>query len=216
LKKVLVLAAGVIVAAAFNGTADAARWNGVVVAKDAKRKAVVTVSRGSVRTVRAPAKFRRLRVGQRVAVTARALPDGTFAAAVVRGQGRVTRVRFRGVVVRHDRRAGRLILSAGSSVFAARMTGRSPASANPDSGLKPGDKVAVDGDVGGGSLKAGDVDEIGHADVLELEGIFLYTTKEGFDLAVPPRARPRRRARRHARAAVQGRRPDRGSRSRRR
>jgi hypothetical protein len=84
LKKVLVLAAGVIVAAAFNGTADAARWNGVVVAKDAKRKAVVTVSRGSVRTVRAPAKFRRLRVGQRVAVTARALPDGTFAAAVVR------------------------------------------------------------------------------------------------------------------------------------
>jgi hypothetical protein len=184
LKKVLVLAAGVIVAAAFNGTADAARWNGVVVAKDAKRKAVVTVSRGSVRTVRAPAKFRRLRVGQRVAVTARALPDGTFAAAVVRGQGRVTRVRFRGVVVRHDRRAGRLILSAGSSVFAARMTGRSPASANPDSGLKPGDKVAVDGDVGGGSLKAGDVDEIGHADVLELEGIFLYTTKDGFDLAV--------------------------------
>jgi hypothetical protein len=110
------------------------------------------VSRGSVGTVRAPAKFRRLRVGQRVAVTARALPDGTFAAAVVRGQGRVTRVRFRGVVVRHDRRAGRLILSAGSSVFAARMTGRSPALANPDSGLKPGDKVAVDGDVGGGSL----------------------------------------------------------------
>jgi hypothetical protein len=126
LKKVLVLAAGVIVAAAFNGTADATRWNGVVVAKDAKRKAVVTVSRGSVRTVRAPAKFRRLRVGQRVAVTARALPDGTFAAAVVRGQGRVTRVRFRGVVVRHDRRAGRLILSAGSSVLAARVTARSP------------------------------------------------------------------------------------------
>lgn len=40
------LAAGVIVAAAFNGTADAARWNGVVVAKDAKRKAVITVPRG--------------------------------------------------------------------------------------------------------------------------------------------------------------------------
>lgn len=64
------------------------------------------------------------------------------------------------------------------------MTGRSPASANPDSVLEPDDKVAVDGDVGGGSLKAGDVDEIGHADLLELEGIFLYTTKEGFDLAV--------------------------------
>lgn len=184
MKKVLVLAAGVVLAAAFNGTADAARWSGVVVAKDAKRKAVVTVSRGSVRTVRAPAKFRRLRVGQRVVVAARPLPDGTYAAAAVRGQGRVTRVRFRSVVVRHDRRAGRLILSAGSSVFAARMTGRSPASSNPDSGLKPGDKVRVGADVDEGKLEADDVDEIGHADVLELEGIFLNTTKGGFDIAV--------------------------------
>ena len=53
-------------------------------------KAVVTVSRGSVRTVRAPSKFRRLRVGQRAAVTARTRPDGTYAAATVRGQGRVS------------------------------------------------------------------------------------------------------------------------------
>ena len=43
-------------------------------------------SRGSVRTVRAPSKFRRLRVGQRVAVTACTLSDGTYAAAAVRGQ----------------------------------------------------------------------------------------------------------------------------------
>ena len=184
MKKVLVLAAGVVLAAAFSGTAGAATWTGVVLAKDAKRKAVVTVSRGVVRTVRTPSKFRRLRVGQRVAVTARTRPDGTFAAAVVRGQGRVTRVRFRGVVVRHDRRAGRLILSAGSSVFAARMTARSLASASPDSGLRPGDKVAVDAEVGDGKLEAGDVDEIGHADVLELEGIFLRTTEDGFDIAV--------------------------------
>lgn len=84
--------------------------NGVIVAKDAKRKALVTVSHGSVRTVRAPNKFRNLRVGQRVAVKARMLTDGTYAAAAVRGQGRVSRVRFRGVVVRQDRRAGRLIL----------------------------------------------------------------------------------------------------------
>src|SRR5215218_139121 len=144
MKKLLVLAAGVILAAALSGTADAARWSGVIVAKDAKRKAVVTVSRGSVRTLRAPAKFRRLRVGQRVAVIARALPDGTFAAAVVRGTGPRHPRSLRGVVVRHDRRAGRLILSAGSSVFPARMTGRSPASASPDSGLRPGDKVTVD------------------------------------------------------------------------
>ena len=66
--------------------------------------------------MRAPNKFRHLRVGQRVAVNARRLSDGTYATATVRGQGRVSRVRFRGVVVRRDRRAGRLILSAGKSV----------------------------------------------------------------------------------------------------
>lgn len=87
----------------------------------AVRKAVVVVSRGSVRTVRTPNKFRHLRVGQRVAANARKLSDGTYVAAAVRGQGRVSRVRFRGVVVRQDRRAGRLILSAGKSLFAARM-----------------------------------------------------------------------------------------------
>ena len=131
MKRAFVLAAAVPVTAA--------------VAKDAKRKAVVTVTRGSARTVRAPSKFRRLRVGQRVAVDARTLPDGTYAAATVRGQGRVSQVRFRGIVVRHDRRARRLILSAGDSVFAARMAGRSTS-------------------------------------LLELEGIFLYASKGGFDM----------------------------------
>jgi Domain of unknown function (DUF5666) len=184
MKRAIVLVAALLVTAALCGTADAARWNGVVVAKDAKRKAVVTVSRGSVRTVRAPNRFRRLRVGQRVAVNARRLSDGTYAAATVRGQGRVSRVRFRGVVVRRDRRAGRLILSAGKSVFAARMTGRTLSAAVPDRGLQPGDKVAVDGDVGDGSLEADEVDEVGHADLLELEGIFLYATEDGFAIAV--------------------------------
>ena len=184
MKRAFVLAAVLVTAAALSGTADAARWNGVIVAKDAKRKAVVTVTRGSVRTVRAPSKFRRLRVGQRVAVNARTLPDGTYAAATIRGQGRVSQVRFRGIVVRHDRRARRLILSAGDSVFAARMTGRSTASAAPSRGLTPGDKVKVDGDVGDGSLDADEVDEVGHASLLELEGIFLYASKGGFDMAL--------------------------------
>ena len=43
MKRAFVLAAVLVTAAALNGTADAARWNGVIVAKDAKRKAVVTV-----------------------------------------------------------------------------------------------------------------------------------------------------------------------------
>jgi hypothetical protein len=140
------------------------------------------MTRGSVRTMRAPSKFRRLRVGQRVAVNARTLPDGTYAAATIRGQGRVSQVRFRGIVVRHDRRARRLILSAGDSVFAARMTGRSTSFAAPGRGLTH--KVKVDVDVGDGALDADDGDEVGHASLLELEGIFLYASKGGFDMAV--------------------------------
>ena len=46
MKRAFVLAAALVTAAALNGTADAARWNGVIVAKDAKRKAVITVSPG--------------------------------------------------------------------------------------------------------------------------------------------------------------------------
>jgi hypothetical protein len=187
MKRAIVLVAALLVSAAVCGTADAARWSGVVVAKDAKRKAVITVTRGSVRTVRAPNKFRRLRVGQRVAVNARRLSDGTYSplhGTTVRGQGRVSRVRFRGVVVRRDRRAGRLILSAGKSVFSARMTARTLSAATPDNGLQPGDKVAVEGDVGEGKLEADEVDEVGHAELLELEGIFLYATRDGFAIAV--------------------------------
>jgi hypothetical protein len=38
MKRAFVLAAGLVTAAALNGTADAASWNGVIVGKDAKRK----------------------------------------------------------------------------------------------------------------------------------------------------------------------------------
>jgi hypothetical protein len=72
-------------------------------------------------------------------------------------------------------------------VFAARMTGRSLSAAAPDRSLAPGDKVEVDGDVGDGSLEADEVDEIGHADLLELEGIFLHITEDGFAIAVVQR-----------------------------
>jgi hypothetical protein len=185
MKRAFVLAAVLVIPVALSGTADAARWNGVIVAKDAKRMAVVTVTRGSVRTMRAPSKFRRLCVGQSVAVNARTLPDGTYAAATIRGQGRVSQVRFRGIVVRHDRRARRLILSAGDSVFAASHDGPLDVLRRARPGLTPGDKVKVDVDVGDEALDADDGDEVGHASyLLELEGIFLYASKGGFDLAV--------------------------------
>ena len=53
MKRLLAFAAFAAVAATLTGTADAARFKGVVVAKDAKRKALVTATaKGAVRTVR--------------------------------------------------------------------------------------------------------------------------------------------------------------------
>jgi hypothetical protein len=184
MKRGFAFVACVVAAAVLSGPASAASFKGVIVAKDAKRKAVVTVSAGAVRTVRAKRAFVRLRVGQRVAVNARRLADGTFTARSLRPAGAGKHVRFRAVVVRGQR--ARLIVSAGSSVFALRLRGLGTLSAGNDGKLGAGDKVAVEAGVGNGKLEAdpGDVEEIGHASVLELEGIFLATTKDGFDLAV--------------------------------
>src|SRR5207247_4256893 len=87
-KRIFVFAAFVTVAATLAGTGNAASFSGVVVAKDAKRKAIVTASARAVRTVRAPASFGGVRLGQRVAVRARPLADGTFRATSVRPAGR--------------------------------------------------------------------------------------------------------------------------------
>ncbi len=184
MRRVFAFVAFAIVAAVLSGTASAAGFKGVIVAKDAKRKAVVTASAGKIRTVRAKRAYARLKVGQRIAVNARPLADGTFRARSLRPAGVVKRVHFKAVVVKGQR--ARLIVSAGSSVFALRLRGLGTSSVGNDGKLGAGDKVDVDADIEDGKLEAdtGDVDEIGHASVLELEGIFLNTTKGGFDLAV--------------------------------
>lgn len=184
MKRLIAFAAFAAVAATLTGTANAASFRGVIVAKDAKRKAVVTASPRGLRTVRARAQFPRFRVGQRIWVTARRLADGTFTARSIRPAGTAKKARFRAIVVRGG--SARLIVSGGSSVFALRLRGLRTRSAGNDGKLEAGDKVEVEADIEKGRLEAddGDLDETGHASMLELEGIFLHTTKSGFALAV--------------------------------
>jgi hypothetical protein len=82
----------------------------------------------------------RLRVGQRVALNARALRNGTFAATQVSVIGRVHRTTFRGLVLARTRT--RLVLSAGGAVLAVHRAPRSTASAR-DSAPPPGTTVTV-------------------------------------------------------------------------
>ena len=170
-------------------TAGAATFTGAVVAKDAARKAIVTASRdGTVRTVRLHAGFARLHVGSAVRVDAARLPDGTFSAGVVRVAGHARGTHVRGTVV--QRLAKRLVVSAGGSVFALRMTGKQLASEG--TGLQPGDKVACDVRFKGGSpeTRAGGIKQVGHDGQLVLEGIYLSTGADGtIELAVVHRGR---------------------------
>jgi hypothetical protein len=164
-------------------TAGAATFRGAVIAKDSARKALVTASKdGTVRTVRLHTNFNRFRIGSTVAVRGVKLPDGTFSAAAVRRLGKARGTHVRGTVVRQL--AGRLVMSAGGSVFALRLSGKQSASAG---GFKPGDKLDCNVRFKGGSpeTRKNGVTKVGHDSQLVLEGIYLSTDDEGtIELAV--------------------------------
>jgi hypothetical protein len=192
MKRIALLFAAVVgvIVIALPATAGAATFRGVVIAKDSARKALVTASgNGTVRTVRVHAGFKRIAVGRRVAVRAAKLPDGTFSASAVKRLDKTRRAHLRGTVVR--KLGVRLVISAGGSVLALRVRGKTGASES-EGGLEPGDKVDCDARVKNGGLEAGanDIDEIGHEDQLVLEGIYLATAEDGtIELAVVHRGR---------------------------
>ena len=159
------------VATLYPAAAGAARFGGVVVAKQPKRHALVVASRaGTVRTVRTSAL--RFRVGSRVVVSARLLRDGTFRASRIAVRGHARRARIRAVVVR--RLNGRKLVSAGHSVFAIRTGRLDTMSARDDGGDQPGDQVDETVTISpGGDLDEENEQEVGHENVLELEGSFV-------------------------------------------
>ncbi|TML44690.1 MAG: hypothetical protein E6G19_07860 [Actinobacteria bacterium] len=176
MKRVLVLAVamtGLVLPAA----ANAGTFQGVVIAKSAKRKAIVTASaNGTVRTIRAPKTFGKLGLGALVTVRARQLPDSTFAAAATQQIGRGKRARVQATVVK---RAGqKLYLSAGNSVFVFGLR------TGAGSKLRPGDRVTASASFGKAQLFCDTVKPVGHDDELELEGIYLSTEGGVLSLAV--------------------------------
>src|SRR5881396_2095852 len=126
MKRVLVLAVATI-GLVLPAAANAGAFQGVVIAKNAKPKAIRKIGLGAI-----------------VAVRARRLPDGTFAAVGTKQIRRVKHARVRGTVVK---RAGRkLYLSAGKSVFVFGL--RRGAGAK----LRAGDRVAASASFGKAQL----------------------------------------------------------------
>ena len=187
------LAVAVVAAIAFAlpATSMAATFRGVVIAKDSARKSLVTASpNGVVRTVRARAAFKHVRVGRMVAVQAAALPDGTYAASKVRMLRKSRHAHFRATVVSGN--ANRLVLSAGHSVFSLRVRGAKAPASEGSSDFKPGDDLDCNAALKGGSLesKRKHLKKIGHSGELVLEGIYLGTDDEGtIELAVVHKGR---------------------------
>jgi hypothetical protein len=73
----------------------------------------------------------RLKVGQRVAITARTLRNGTLAASAIRVVGRAHKVHFRGLLLKKN--GARLVLSAsGAVIVVKRGAVRTTSSANDD------------------------------------------------------------------------------------
>lgn len=169
-------------------TAQAATpWNGVVVTTDAHRGTAVTASAGGlVRTLRLPLGAVRLRAGFRVTVSALPLADGTFASRSVRVTGRATHARVRGVVVGYQRKLARTLVSAGGSVLAIRAGASRTTAAVSES--KPGDKIVAEVSLkDGGSLVASSISTVGHAGMVELEGIFTKLDGARLELAAAER-----------------------------
>jgi hypothetical protein len=110
--------------------------NGVVLKVDrASHLAAVTRGGTSVALVHTAA---RLHVGQRVALQARTLRNGTLAATSVRVTGRTKHVRFRGLLLARDR--GHMVVSAAGAVISLDKRAA-------DAAPKPGAQVEVEAQV---------------------------------------------------------------------
>jgi hypothetical protein len=190
-RALLLLAAGIAALAfALPATAGTVTFRGVVVAKDAARKSIVTVSRnGNVRTIRTAGKLKKIQIGRIVAVQAASLPDGTFALSKLRPLSRANRAHFRATLV--SVKGATLALSAGGSVFSLRVR-KGKTGAATGTGFRPGDRIDAKALVKRGSLQARReaLKRIGHDDQLELEGIYLDTKDDGtIEMAVVHKGR---------------------------
>ncbi len=130
-----------LVAVAALAAPSAAFANGVVLKVQPAHHLVAVTGAGTKVALVHTTAASRLQVGQRVALSARTLRNGTLAASTVRVVGRAHAVRFRGLLLAKSRT--RLIVSAGGAVITMHRAGRTIASAN-DTGPAPAPGATVD------------------------------------------------------------------------
>ncbi|HKI91852.1 MAG TPA: DUF5666 domain-containing protein, partial [Gaiellaceae bacterium] len=140
---------------------------GVVVARQqARGTLVVATAKGAVATLRTNAARR---VGAKVAVRATRLADGTYGARSITGHGTARRAKVHGVVVSSAK--GRLVLSAGGSVFSVsrrRVLSAVGASGGPQPGSVVNASLTINSS--SGTVAESKVQQVGRASLVSLDG----------------------------------------------
>ena len=155
----------VVAAPAATAGARTSTIKGVVVARQAARGTLVVASAGGrVSTIRTGA---HRTLGSRITAKATRLSDGTFKASAIGGRSVARSARIHATVVRAA--AGRLVLSAGGSVFAIRGFRQTSA---VGSSLDPGSVVnaTLTIDPGEDSITQAVVQDVGQSNLVSLEG----------------------------------------------
>jgi hypothetical protein len=168
MRKSFVLPILAVGAVAFPAAAGAGIFHGVVIAKQSGRHALVIASQtGAVHTIRS--KQRRIGVGARLDARVGAARQGVYRATKLVRRGQASRARVRGVVARNMH--SKLLVSAGHSVFTIK-TARSLSAS-----LRRGDIIDAHLKISkSGGVEADDLDEVGQADTIELEGTLVSVT----------------------------------------
>ena len=163
-------------------TAKTTITSGIVISKDVRRHTlVVTSASGVVQTVRLSSRMlAKARVGEKVTGRTSRLADGTYAAAVMTSVGHATRARIRATIV--SSRSGKLLLSAGGSVFTV-SSGRS-AHAQSVSTVDTGQTVDVSVGIAANGLDQISEHSTGQSNLIGLDGVLTAVSPLSLTIAV--------------------------------
>ena len=182
-----------LVAVAALAAPSAALANGVVLKVQRSNHLVAVTRAGTTKVALVhTSAAARLHVGQRVALTARTLRNGTLAASAVRVVGRAHTVRFRGLLLAKSR--SRMILSAGGAVIAVNKSngGTSPATGSTvevtatvgdDDDLDEDHVTTVSADTPGGAIEGKLTLGTGKITVVAEHMALVLNVPTGFDLS---------------------------------
>ena len=155
---------------------------GTVIAKDVRRHTlVVTSGSGVVHTIRlAPKVLASARAGEKITARTTSLADGTVRTSALHRVGSATRATIRATIV--SSHSGRVLLSAGGSVFAV-STGR-VAHSQPDAGTSTGENVDVTVGISQDGLAQMSEQSTGQSNLISLDGVLSAITSSSLTIVV--------------------------------